>query len=135
MGNIRYNQSGVIPYQVENGDIQVLLITSASGKRWVIPKGIIEPAMSPAASAGQEAWEEAGLIGDVIEPAVGRYTYFKWGGECNVEVFLMSVSEILDSWPEAEARTREWVSLKEATERVREKALKQMLKALPELIG
>jgi len=132
---IRYNQSGVIPYRIENGDIEVLLITSASGKRWVIPKGIIEPALSPAASAAQEAWEEAGLKGEVIEPAIGRYAYFKWGGECRVEVFLMAVSQVLDSWPEADVRKRQWINIEEAANWVDEKDLKQLITSLPELIG
>jgi 8-oxo-dGTP pyrophosphatase MutT (NUDIX family) len=135
MTTLFYQQSAVIPYRVNNGNLQVLLITSASGKRWVIPKGIIEPDMSSAASAAQEAWEEAGLKGEVIEPAVGRYVYFKWGGECHVEVFLMFVSEVFDSWPEAGVRSREWLNIKDAANRVNENPLKQMIRKLRELIG
>ena len=36
-------QSGVIPYRIMDGQIEVMLITSSGGKRWVIPKGLIEP--------------------------------------------------------------------------------------------
>ena len=135
MTTLSYHQSGVIPYRINDGNLQVLLVTSVSGKRWVIPKGIIEPNMSPAASAAQEAWEEAGLKGEVIEPAIGRYTYLKWGGKCHVEVFLMLVSDVLDSWPEVAVRSREWINIKQAASRVNEKALKQLLRNLPELIG
>ena len=31
-------QSGVIPYRIEDGQIEVMLITSSASKRWVIPK-------------------------------------------------------------------------------------------------
>jgi 8-oxo-dGTP pyrophosphatase MutT (NUDIX family) len=59
-------QSGVIPYRIENGQIEVMVITSSTGKRWVIPKGLIEPDMTPQDSAAKEAWEEAGLLGKVF---------------------------------------------------------------------
>ena len=35
-------QSGVIPYRIQEGKIEILLITSLKKKRWIIPKGIIE---------------------------------------------------------------------------------------------
>ena len=36
-------QSGVIPYRVRKGNLEILLITSRRERRWIIPKGIIEP--------------------------------------------------------------------------------------------
>ncbi len=129
-----FNQSGVIPYRIWNGKIKVMLITSRKRKRWVIPKGIIEPSMSPPESAVQEAWEEAGLVGQVSDSAVGNYEYQKWGGTCHVEVFLLAVEKVLGDWPEAGMRDREWLSIKEASKRVKEEALKQMIIALPDLI-
>jgi len=45
-----YNQSGVVPFRLAKGKVQILLVTSRSGKRWVIPKGIIEPDLSPTIS-------------------------------------------------------------------------------------
>jgi 8-oxo-dGTP pyrophosphatase MutT (NUDIX family) len=129
-----YNQSGVIPFRREEGEVQILLITSRSRKRWVIPKGIIEPELSPQESAQKEAFEEAGITGKIINGTVGKYTYKKWGGTCTVQVYLLEVDEIFDDWPEAFFRTREWKSVKEASERVDEKELKKIIQAVPRYI-
>ncbi len=84
-------QSGVVPYRITNGKIEILLVTSSSGKHWVIPKGWITPWLTSADSAAKEAWEEAGVKGNVIEPAIGFYKTRKWGYLCQVEVFPMLV--------------------------------------------
>ncbi len=42
-----YRQSGVIAVRVKDKAPQVLLVTSNGGKRWVIPKGIVEKGYSP----------------------------------------------------------------------------------------
>ena len=62
-----YIQSGVLPYRVEGGVMRVLLITSQGGRRWVIPKGIVEPGLSAVVSAAKEALEEAG--NELVEDA------------------------------------------------------------------
>ena len=48
-------QSGVIPYRVREGQVEVLVITSSDGLRWVVPKGLVEPGMTAADSAAKEA--------------------------------------------------------------------------------
>jgi 8-oxo-dGTP pyrophosphatase MutT (NUDIX family) len=126
-------QSGVIPYRRRGGEIEILLITSRKRKRWVIPKGIVEVPLSPSDSASKEAWEEAGILGQIIQPPLGTYQYDKWGGTCQVEVFLLQIETVLESWPE-DWRDRQWVSLEEAANRVDEPELKQMILALPDLL-
>jgi LmbE family N-acetylglucosaminyl deacetylase/8-oxo-dGTP pyrophosphatase MutT (NUDIX family) len=125
-----FNQSAVIPYRIHDGNIEVLLITSRKRKRWVIPKGVVEPGMSPADSAAHEAWEEAGLAGQVSNAPVGGYEYDKWGGTCQVEVYLLQVETVLEDWPES-FRDRQWLSVEEAAGRVDEAELKQIIRALP----
>ncbi len=125
------DQSGVIPYRIENGEIEVMLITSSTGKRWVIPKGLIEPDMTPQDSAAKEAWEEAGLLGKVFPDLLGTYEYQKSGYTCQVEVFLLEVQAVLEIWPEASKRKRQWVSIPKAIKRVNEQELKQILADLP----
>ena len=58
-----YRQSAVIPYRKRPNGLEVLLVTSRKGTRWVLPKGVVEPGMTPAASAAREALEEAGIRG------------------------------------------------------------------------
>jgi phosphohistidine phosphatase len=135
-----YYQSGVLPYRLgcgetSNSDIEILLITSRKRKHWVIPKGIVEPSMHPQESAIKEAFEEAGIKGNLAHTAIGVYAYQKWSGTCRVEVFPFEVTTELQEWPESEFRTREWMSLEEAVNRVREDALKGLLRKLPEYIN
>ncbi|WP_293124369.1 NUDIX hydrolase [Microcoleus sp. bin38.metabat.b11b12b14.051] len=124
-------QSAVIPYRIQNGQIEVMVITSSTGKRWVIPKGLIEPDMTPQDSAAKEAWEEAGLLGKVFPDLLGTYEYQKSGYICQVEVFLLQVQTVLENWPEASCRKRQWVSIPKAIKRVNEPELKQILADLP----
>ena len=128
------SQSAVIPYRCRDGQLQVLVITSSDGLRWVVPKGLVEHDMTPAASAAKEALEEAGVTGRTSAAAVGTYTYGKWGGTCSVEVFLLRVDEELDDWQER-FRTREWVPLAEAIRRVTDPGLKALLGRVPGLVG
>lgn len=125
-----YIQSAVIPYRRRAGKLEVLLITSRKKRRWIIPKGIVESAMSPADSAAKEAWEEAGVAGVVHPDPLGVYTYKKWGDRCTVTVYALEVETEFTHWPE-EDRDRAWVPVKEAAKRVREKALQAMIHSLP----
>ncbi|MBU0678504.1 MAG: NUDIX hydrolase [Verrucomicrobia bacterium] len=122
-----FRQSGVIPIHREGKMIEVLLITSRGRKRWIIPKGIVEPYLSPAESAAKEAYEEAGIRGTVSTPALGSYRYSKWGGTCHVEVFLMNITGLIENWPEADFRERRFFSIREAAGLVNEKDLKNMI--------
>ena len=117
-------QSGVIPYRIQDGQIEVMLITSSASKRWVIPKGLIEPDMTPQDSAAKEAWEEAGLLGKVFPDLLGTYEYQKSGCTWLVGVFLLQVQAVLEIWPEASKRKRQWVSIPKAIKRVNEPELK-----------
>lgn len=129
-----YRQSAVIPYRFGAEGLEVLLITSRKRKRWVLPKGVVEPGMIPADSAEKEAFEEAGIEGRVDDRPLGVYQYRKWGGVCTVEVFAMRVTGDSDDWPEADIRTREWLPLSEAAGRVDEAELKELITSLPERV-
>lgn len=129
-----FRQSGVIPYRFKQGVLEILLITSQHRKRWVIPKGVIEPDLTAVESAIQEAWEEAGLTGRASEQTIGSYIYYKWGGICHVEVFLFEVKTAFFSWPEDDLRDRVWLSVEEASRRVEEEDLKKLILAVPKLV-
>lgn len=122
-----YRQSAVIPYRVTGTGVEILLITSRGGKRWIIPKGIIDPGTTAVESACKEAYEEAGIRGRPSGSALGKYQYEKWGGLCTVEVFTLEVVEMLDAWPESGVRRRKWMPVKEAAKTVKEPELKQLM--------
>ena len=126
-----WKQAAAIPYRVRKGNLEIALVTSSSGKRWVLPKGCIDPGERACEAAARETHEEAGLVGKIQRRPVGRYRYGKWGGECEVEVFLMRVSEVLDRWPEVGLRERAWFTLKEAVAEIREKDLGRIVRDAP----
>jgi phosphohistidine phosphatase len=131
-----YNQSAVIPYRhSEGGAVEVLLVTSRRRKRWVIPKGVIDPGLSASESALKEAYEEAGVSGNISPEPLGEYRYEKWSGTCIVKVFLLEVKTILETWPEAETRARRWMPVSEAARSVEEAQLgKLILSVLDSLV-
>ncbi|MGN7610575.1 NUDIX hydrolase [Magnetococcales bacterium HHB-1] len=126
-----YTQSAVIPFRYGQNDVlEVLLITSRKKKRWVIPKGVKEPELSPEDSASKEAFEEAGIEGQVLAGSIGFYQYEKWGGTCSVSVYVMKVAHVLETWPESH-RDREWLSVEEAAARMKEQEMQIIMRQLP----
>ena len=99
-------QSAVVPFISKNGVTEVVLVRSSSNKNWVIPKGGIEDLMSPEDSAAKEAFEEAGVVGDVSNEVFAEYKYTKRGGVCHVKVYPLAVSKILVEWDEMNKRKR-----------------------------
>lgn len=110
---------------------QICLVTSSSGKRWVIPKGVIDPGKTAAEIALQEAWEEAGLVGILQPEPLGTYFYEKYGGTYHVTVFLMRVTREAEDWPEQALRQRAWVSPGRSLERIQEPGLREIILSAP----
>lgn len=107
---------------------RVCLITSRNGKRWVIPKGGIEPGQTAGEAALQEAWEEAGLLGALSREPIGSYLYEKEGQSHHVTVFLMKVTSVAQDWPERSFRQRTWVSPAGFFERIEEPGLAEIVR-------
>lgn len=125
-------QYAALPWRKAQG-FEILLITSRETRRWVIPKGWPIPGKSASESAAQEAYEEAGIRGEMSAQAIGYYGYRKrlQGGtkkRFRVDVFAMEVTEVLDLWPEAHERARQWLSPAEAAIRVDEPELAVLIR-------
>jgi 8-oxo-dGTP pyrophosphatase MutT (NUDIX family) len=118
------NQSAAVP--VHKG--RVCMVTSRSGRRWVFPKGQIDPGHTPSEAALLEAWEEAGVVGTLDHEPIGNYVYEKYDCPHHVLVFQMRVIEIHEAWPERDIREREWFTIAEALERVDEPGLRELLR-------
>jgi phosphohistidine phosphatase len=123
-----FQQSAAIPFRLERGEPRVLLITNRSGKRWIVPKGIIEDGQTPTQTALEEAYEEAGIHGSIVGTSLGSYEYRKWGGTCVVLVFLMQVEDELETWPESSFRDRKWVSIEEAVTTIKDDGLRRLVR-------
>jgi 8-oxo-dGTP pyrophosphatase MutT (NUDIX family) len=109
---------------------QVCLVSSRSGRRWVIPKGCLELGKTSGEIALQEAWEEAGLVGVLQPDPVGTYLYEKAGLTCHVTAFLLVVTEIAEEWPERQMRERCWLGYSQALLRVEEPGLRELLRGV-----
>ncbi|MFH1378303.1 MAG: NUDIX hydrolase [Planctomycetota bacterium] len=96
-------QAAVIPYRIEDGEMIIHAVTSRAGQ-WSVPKGHIEPGETDAQTAVREAWEEAGLTGELDDVPVGEFTYEKLGNVYRVVVFRMRVTGTASDWPEKNER-------------------------------
>lgn len=124
-------QYAALPWRMTDGGLEVLLITSSSG-RWIIPKGWPMDGKAPHEAAAQEAWEEAGVRGEAGPEAVGVFHTDKVskGGRVKrleVRVFPLEVTQVAERWPEAEVRERRWVSRAGAAGLVGEPELAELL--------
>jgi len=118
-------QAAAIP--VKNN--KVCLVTSSNGKRWVIPKGLIDPGRTAAETALKEAWEEAGLVGALSKDPVGSYLYSKLDRTYHVVVFVLQVTTAAEDWPERDLRQRIWVSVERALEQIDDQGLCELIEA------
>jgi ADP-ribose pyrophosphatase YjhB (NUDIX family) len=117
-------QSGVIPYRIRDGRVEIALVTASSGPHWTIPKGHVEPDLTPHASAAKEAYEESGLIGQVQRRVIGSYVYEKRGKARQVAIYALAVHKECKRWPEMLVRKRKWMSADEAASRVKNAELR-----------
>jgi 8-oxo-dGTP pyrophosphatase MutT (NUDIX family) len=101
---------------------EVLLISTAGGRRWQLPKGHLEPGEQPAEAAVREVREETGVTGRVVAPLPGiDYAFVERGLrriQKHVDYFLLEyesgseadfdphevVSARWFAWPEAIAK-------------------------------
>ncbi|WP_204113734.1 NUDIX hydrolase [Shimia biformata] len=129
-------QVAALCYRERKGDKQVLLVTSKDTKRWIVPKGWPIDGLDAAGAALQEAWEEAGVRkANISDKPLGSFHYDKrldGGAPMPVEaqVFGVEVKKLEDEFPEAEDRTRKWVSPEKAAEMVDEPELQSLLRQI-----
>jgi 8-oxo-dGTP pyrophosphatase MutT (NUDIX family) len=130
----RARQFGVLPWRIgEGGTREILLLTSRERHRWVIPKGWPMKGRKPAEAASQEALEEAGLIGRIVNKRpLGNYHYEKRLSHkailCEVRVFSFRVERQLNAWPEKDARETRWFEAAEAADQVEEGGLAEIIR-------
>ncbi len=114
------------------GKLRFLLITSRDTGRWIIPKGWTMHNRTHPEAAEREAWEEAGVKGEIRTQSIGIFTYrkvFANGSSSTVvvKVYPLNVSLMLKQYPETGQRTSEWLPRAKAAERVAEPELKQII--------
>jgi phosphohistidine phosphatase len=113
-------QAAVIPYRIRRKRVEVALVTTSRGKRWIVPKGSVGRGERSRDAAIREAEEEAGVQGVVTRRPLGRYRHVTGDEPCDVDVYLMRVTNVLEHWLEDEWRRRRWVRIPEAAACLRE---------------
>ena len=129
-----HRQCAALPFKEEDGETLVMLITSRETGRWILPKGWTEKRLTEAELAAKEAFEEAGIIGQISTSPISCYHYTKRmqveTRECTVNVYPLRVTQLLDSWKEAHQRRREWFTLPQAALQVDDGELVTILLSL-----
>ena len=125
-------QYAALPFRVGQG-VEILLITSRETGRWVIPKGWPMAGRTASQAAALEAFEEAGVTGDIAPKPLGAYPYVKYlksgaGRPCKVKVFALRVTGQEEEWPEKGQRDARWLAWPEAAAAVQELRLGRLIR-------
>lgn len=121
--------AGVVPLNPEK--THVLLIQSTRRSGWVIPKGGWESDETCTEAATREAWEEAGIVCEVVYD-LGQITEARTPKQISKDApkalyqfYEVTVVREEAEWPERQKRNRKWATYAEAAE---------ALKSRPELL-
>ena len=124
----KLKNSGVVPFRYHDGMIEVLLVKTKSGKRWITPKGKIEKQLTPQESALKEAHEEGGILGKISGDAIGIYrSRSKDKRSDGIIVYPMAVETELSDYKEQGIRERRWCHKDEVISRVTNEDLLQII--------
>lgn len=142
--------AGCVPFRFKsdstcNGNgrkvIEVLMVTTQGGPGLLFPKGGWETDETVEEAACREAFEEAGVRGQ-LKGCLGSWDFKSKRqqgncspeGLCRAHMFALAVTEELDSWPEQHARQRRWLIASEAVEHCRYEWMRRVLeKCIPHL--
>ncbi|KAF8694204.1 hypothetical protein HU200_038331 [Digitaria exilis] len=128
--------SGCIPYMLKEEDggsscghgqdvlgrLQVLMISTPKRGDLIFPKGGWEDDESIDEAACREAFEEAGVKGNISATPLGEWIFKSKSkqnscglqGACKGFMFGLQVTELLEIWPEQVTHGRRWVPVEEA---------------------
>lgn len=126
-------QFGALPYKVVDGQLVVLLITSRGRGKWIFPKGGQMPGKTPWESAAHEAYEEAGVEGEIEHEPIGSYflpVTPERPAPVEVKIFPLRVTSQREDWKEQGQRYRHWAVLAEARRLITHDGLAEVAVAL-----
>jgi 8-oxo-dGTP pyrophosphatase MutT (NUDIX family) len=128
------DQAGALCLRLSaTGERQVLLVGSRRNGRWGLPKGHIDAGETSHSAAAREAFEEAGIRGEISDAILGSFLYSKdsSANRYRVIVHLVTVKSIEDAYPEHGLRPRAWFTFAEAAEAAGHEGLRDLLRGLP----
>ncbi len=115
-------QVAAVCYRIAQGSIEFLLVKT-TGERWTFPKGNVDSGEEKWFAAQREAFEEAGVSGDIEHEPLTAYLHEKkeWkskGIKIEVQAFLLRVKSVQP--PEEKKRNPSWFSDVQAGEALAE---------------
>jgi 8-oxo-dGTP pyrophosphatase MutT (NUDIX family) len=128
-------QVAAVPFRLDSrGNVEVMLITSNTTNRFIVPKGWPMKGMSGKRAAVTEALEEAGVVGEALKEPLGVYPYWKrLSGQfvrVTVKVYLLSVVDVQPDWKESSQRQRAWLSPADAAALIDEPQLASLVRSI-----
>jgi 8-oxo-dGTP pyrophosphatase MutT (NUDIX family) len=126
-------QYAALPWRLVGRRVEILLITSRETRRWILPKGWPMKGRAPHEAAVVEAYEEAGVTGEIDATPAGSYRYLKRMKRdeaipIQVIVFPLQVTSQLDHWKEKDQRQFAWFRYQKAAALVVEPNLKRLIR-------
>jgi len=118
-------KTGVVATREKNGQTEVLLV-STKNKGWGVPKGNLMPELGKKKTALEEAYEEAGVLGEINGGKKATIEHPDW----TLDLYPMKISKLLKKWPEMDWREREWVPLKKINKKLGYQALVECVEEL-----
>ena len=108
--NKAVHQIAALPFLINpDGGVDVCLVTSRGGGRWIIPKGNPIRGLAPHEVAAREAREEAGLVGQVGKRCIGTFEFDRIRNgrdiSCLIDVYALRVERQLPDWQEMGERS------------------------------
>jgi 8-oxo-dGTP pyrophosphatase MutT (NUDIX family) len=127
-------QVAALPWRRRTGRLEICMVTSRRTGRWILPKGWPEPGLNHAETAALEAWEEAGLRGDISRQCYASYETRKFVPPdetipVTMEIYLLKDPKQYSDWPEKGQREVKWFAVDEAIENARDIGLATLLKS------
>lgn len=126
-------QVAALPWRMDaDGKLRILMITSRTNAKWMLPKGWPMPDISPAQAALIEAREEAGVEGTVSESPIGSYHYIKLFEDGSTKSFQAMIYPLRvevehANWDEKAERCRQWLRPRKAARSAFEPDLSRFL--------
>lgn len=112
--------AGVVPLNADK--TKVLLIQASRRNGWVLPKGGWESDETCPEAAQREAWEEAGVVCEVVydlgtvKETRPAKALSKEAPKALYQFYEVTVTREEADWPEKEKRNRKWVDYAEAAQ-------------------
>lgn len=126
----KLTHAGCIVFQVKGKRKSYLVVSSSTGKHWILPKGHIEKGETPRKAALRELREETGVVGKIVQAGLTQ-SYSMKDEEVVVQYYIVRFTK---STKADEDRALRWETQKKALEILSfdeaKKALRESLKII-----